>query len=272
MANLVDMPKVLKFLGLDTQTTADKNLELIRDGVEDWIQNVFCHRILTTANYKEKYDGSGDRLLILDQYPVTEVNRLSVDFDNVFWVKNSATTGHCSVSYNGTNLVLNKDGTKTNLAVATYTTMTLMVAAINAQSANGWSAALRESSYGAYLANTLAEKYGLQCVNGAEVDMEMPKLAEWDFEVDAAKGIINSPYSFPEGYRNIYIDYDAGFSTIPEDLQLATMILIKNIYQRRSEESFGATNYSISGISVAFEQDMPVHAKHILGQYRKVLL
>jgi AAA15 family ATPase/GTPase len=97
-------------------------------------------------------------------------------------------------------------------------------------------------------------------------------LAEWDFEVDATKGVIFSPYSFPEGYRNVYVDYDAGWTAIPEDLQLAALILIKNIYQRRSEESFGTTNYSISGMSMAFEREIPMQAKSILNQYRRILL
>ena len=57
-----------------------------------------------------------------------------------------------------------------------------------------------------------------------------------------------------------------------EDLALAILVLIKNIYQRRVEESFGLNSYSVAGMSVAFSQDLPSQAADILEGYRRRLV
>jgi len=148
--------------------------------------------------------------------------------------------------------------------------MNLLVAAINAES--GWVAAVVMSSYGTYPSSLLVEKMGLQCINSRQVGLDMPYDGEWEFAVDAAKGIIHSSFGFGDGFRNVYVDYSAGYATIPDDLQLAVLIWIKNIYQRRSEESFGVTSYSASGISMSFENDIPIQVRQILDNYKRLLL
>lgn len=274
MSHIVELKDVLKFLDLESIEYSDKNLELIRDSVEDWVQDIYCRRKLVTTSYRERYDGSGDEYLILDNYPVTEVAMLSVGMQEVIRVKNTNAGAYASVSVSSTGMTLNKDGTSTSLTFATYPTMTTLVGAINAQS--GWSAVLSMSTYGSYPSNLLVEKMGLQCIDSAEVGLEMPQVGEYDFEVDAKRGMIYSPFGFPSGVQNIYINYTAGYTstTMPNDLKLAVLIIIKNIYQSRSEESFGMTGYSVSGISVSFEQEaMPKQAKDILDRgYRRLLV
>jgi hypothetical protein len=265
------MKDVLKFLDLDSIEYSDKNLDLIRNAVESWIQEVYCRRTLVSTTYRERYDGNNDPYLILDNYPVTAVAMLSVGMEEVIRIKNTNAGAFASVSVNSTSLVLNKDGTSTTLLFATYTTMTAVVNAINALS--GWSATLSMAAYGAYPSVLLVDKMGLSCINNAEVGLEMPKVGEWDFEVDGIRGMIYSPFGFPEGVKNIYINYTAGYATIPDDLKLATLIIIKNIYQHRSEESFGMTGYSVAGISTSFEQNpIPSQAKDILDRkYRRLI-
>jgi len=274
MSHIVELKDVLKFLDLESIEYSDKNLELIRDAVEDWVQDVYCRRTLLSTDYRERYDGTGDSYLILDNYPVTAVAMLSIGIEEVIRVENTNAGAYASVSVSSTGVTLNKDGTSTTLAFATYLTMTTLVAAINLQS--GWSAVLSSSAYGSYPSNLLVEKMGLQCIDSAEVGLEMPQVGEYDFEVDAKRGMIYSPFGFPAGIQNVYVSYTAGYtsSTIPEDLKLATMIIIKNIYQSRSEESFGMTGYSVSGISVSFEQEpMPKVAKDILDRrYRRLIV
>jgi hypothetical protein len=154
--------------------------------------------------------------------------------------------------------------------LATYTTLTTLVAAINAVA--GWEASLMMASYGSYPSTILTEKFGLYCGNSTWNYLEMPDVGEEDFEVYSTEGKIYLYSGFPEGSRNIFVDYVAGYSVIPEDLKLATLILIKYIYQHRSEEVFGATSYSVSGISVSFEQDLPKEVKQILSKYKRTLI
>ena len=270
MGNLVDLRTVLKFLGLDSQTTEDKNLELIRDAVEDWIQNIYCDRTLTETAYKERYDGTGTGILFLDNHPITSLDRLSIGFDEAIRIKNTNVGAHASVSVTSTGVILNKDGTKNTLLFTTYSTMNTLIAAINLLS--GWTATLSLSSYGTYPSTLLVERMGLQCINNADVGLDMPELGEYDFEVDADRGIIYSSYGFPEGIKNVYVEYSAGYATIPKALELATLILIKHFYQKRSEESFGITSYSTGGMSVSFENDLPLQARQILDGYIRLLL
>lgn len=270
MSTLVNMKDVLKFLGLDSLTTADKNIELIQNGVEAWIQTVYCRRTFTSTSYKERYDGTGTDTLLLDYYPIVSLNRLSIGTLDAISIRNTNTGAHASVSVSSTTVTLYKDGTTNALLFTSYTTFATLIAAINAIS--GWEAALMQSSYSSYPSTLLLEQFGLQCINNNYVYLQMPEEGEDEFEVYPNEGKIVSSFGFTEGRRNVYVDYTAGYATIPSDVQLATLILIKNIYQRRSEESFGLNSYSISGISAAFEQDMPLQARQILGKYRRTLI
>jgi len=268
---LVDMADAIFFLGLEESASEDFNLVAIRDSVEAWVQNIYCRRTFTVTTYKEKYNGTGGKYLTLDNYPIVSLSRLSIGTDDVISIKNTNTGAHAAVSVNPTSVVLVKDGTTNTLSLTTYSTMTTLVDAINLLS--GWTAALLSSSFASYPSSILLEKYGLQCINNNLVYLSQPDEGEDDFEVNPTTGIIYSPFGFPVGVRNIYVDYSAGLSTIPEDLKLAIKLIIKEIYQRRSEESFGVSSFSTGGISVSFAEEIPIQAKTILdGKYRKYLL
>lgn len=268
--SLVEKKTVLKFLGLEELATEDKNLDLIISSVEAWIQTVYCRRAFEDVSYKERYDGTGTDTLLLDYYPIITLNRLSIGTDDAISVKNTNTGGHASVSVSSTVVSLYKDGSTTTLSLTTYSTMTLLVDAINAQS--GWSAALMDSTIASFPSTFLLEKFGLQCIDNNYVYLQMPDEGEEDFEVFPKEGKIVLYSGFPEGTRNVFVDYSAGYAIIPSDLQLATLILIKHVYQKRSEESWGVANYSISGMSVTFEQDLPLQARQILNGYKRSLL
>lgn len=271
MPNIVDMKTVFKFLGIDILTTADKNIELIRDATEAWVQNVYCRKNLVATSYKEQYDGTGGNYLSLDNYPITAVNRLSIDTDDAISILNTNTGAVASVSVSSSAVSLYKDGTTTSLSFTTYSTLTTLVAAINATS--GWSASLMSSNFGSYPSTVLMTKFGLSSINNNTVYLPMPSEdSEDDFDVDVATGIIYSPFGFPAGRRNIFVDYSAGYSTIPDDAQMGTLILIKNLYQRRSEESFGLSSYSVSGISQSFKDGVPQEAERMLSKYRRIII
>jgi len=268
---LVTKKDVLKFVGIDGLAIEDKNIDFIISGVEKWIQEVYCSRNFASDDYKERYDGTDSDILFLDNFPIISLNRLSIWTDEAIQIKNTNTGAHASVSVNSTSVVLYKDGVTNSLPFSTYTTLTNIVAAINTIS--GWSASLVLSTYGTYPSTILLEKYGLQCINNNEVYLIMPDEGEDNFELYPKEGkIVLSGGLFPPGNRNVYVEYSAGYADIPTDIQLATMILIKNIHQRRNEESFGATNYSVTGMSASFEQDLPLQARQILDGYRKLLV
>ena len=241
----------------------------ILNAVEVWVKS-YCNQTFESTTYRERVDGSGTQELFLDHYPIIALYRLSIDTIDGVRVKNTNTTGHASVSVNSTAVTLYKDGTVNTLALATYSTLTLLVAAINALS--GWSASLADSDYGAYPSTCLLEQYGLQCINNREAPLQIPDEGESDFEIYPDEGRIHLHFGFPEGHRNIYIEYIAGYATIPEDLKLAVKIVVKYLYQKRTEESFGLSNYSSGGISVSFEKEIPVQASMLLDNYKRLMV
>ncbi len=258
------------------------------------MQNVYCRRTFESTAYKEYYDGRGssdyddgfghnnysgsyyglgntNKVIVVDNYPIISLNRLSVGTEDAIKVTNTNSGAHASVSCSSSAVTLWKDGTTNTLSLTTYSTMTTLVAAINAVS--GWSATLMSSSFGSYPSNILVEKMGLQCINSSWVYLQIPDEGMSDFEVYPNEGKIYSLSGFPYGHKNVFVDYNAGYATIPDDLKLAVMICVKYIYQRRVEENWGVSNYSIPGISMTFKEVIPEQALQIINsKYRRYLL
>ncbi len=243
----------------------------IKSAVEAWVQNIFCRRTFESTAYKELYDGNGLNFILLDNYPIIALNKLSIGTDDVIKITNTNSGAHASVSCNSTTVTLWKDGTTSSLSLTTYDTMTELVDAINAVA--GWSSALMNSDYASYPSSILIERFGLQCIDNNWVYLQMPDKGEDDFEVYPNDGRVYTPFQFPKGHRNIYVDYTAGYSTIPDDLKLAVYIIVKSIYQRRNEESFGLASYSVGGLSMSFKDKVPEQALNILNsKYRKYIV
>jgi hypothetical protein len=257
--------------GDQTPTTTDLDpdgqVEAMVNAVDKFISN-YCRRVFDSASYTEYQNGSGLPDILLDNYPVTAIDRLS--FGGVAAVRacNTNTSTRASVSVNTTGVVLNYNGTaNTTCLFATYTTLTTMVAAINA--ITGWSAELVDASYGAYLSSELLPMYGKGCLNSAYVDLEIPEDAEYDFQVNTDAGIVRVIDAVPVGFRNIRIDYTAGYATMPNDLKMAAKIIVKDWYEKRGESSFNLSSYSIGGMSKTITGLIPAEAQQILEAYRR---
>ncbi|NVM21304.1 MAG: hypothetical protein HWN68_05945 [Desulfobacterales bacterium] len=242
-------------------------VQTVLDGVDKWIKE-YCQRDFVQTSYREYSNGDGGSHLFLKQYPIISVSRLSIGRNNAIKVNNSLTATYATVSVTSTGVVLNKDGTETPLLFATYATIALMAAAIANET--NWQASVMNSSYASYASTELIEAMGLECLNASWAYLEIPDEPDSAFEVLPDSGIIHRTGGFPRGHRNIRTDYKAGFATLPEDLKLGVSILVKLIYQKRGEESFGLTQGSLSYVRKVFEKEMPSEVKEILSRYRKI--
>ncbi len=270
MAVLVDIAEIVFFLELEDVSVEDNNLLSIRDAVEAWVQDTYCSRTFSSTSYKERYDGTGTKRLMLDQWPIISINQLSQGNERVIRVTNTTTFGGASVSVSSTTMTLWLNGTTSSITLADYATLTLLVAQINTLG-SGWTATIESSIYASWPSNTLISKMGMQCINSNFAYLEVPDEGEEDFEVYEKQGVIYLGSGFSVGSNNFYIDYTAGYATIPEDLKLAIKIIVKYVWQRRDEESFGMKKYSIDGMTVDFEDEIPSQAKMILdNKYRRI--
>ena len=270
--SIVALSEIAAFF--EDELADDTDIQGILDGAEVFVGN-YCKRTFEETSYREYHSGKGTAWLHLDNFPVTNVTRLAIGRCSAVRIYNTNTSSTATVSANSTGVMLTYNGTTDSTCTfASYTTLTTLVAAINALSANGWAAELTDTQYGAYLSTELVSCYGKSCIRSAQVYLDIPEVAEYDFELDEDAGIIEYPGKFPAGYRNILVQYTAGYTTttMPEDLKLAVKIIVKDWYEKRSESSFNLSSYSVGGMSKHIEGYIPQEALRILNAYRRMMV
>ena len=230
-------------------------LESIQTSVEKWVEN-YCHRKFEAALYvKERHDGTGQKIIYFDQYPVIAVN-----LDDLVW----DATGKTVTRNDGGSfiddgfaagdkiLVQNSDNNSGLLTIATAGVAALVLTFTDTIVSD------TEDD------NVILSHFRELWINDDKVD-------EDDYEVNKDHIYYNSGFS--EGHKNIRLTYYAGYITIPEDLKLAVKIICKSIYQKREEEIFGVRGYSVGDIRTDCEGgDIPKEALNILDSYKKVFI
>ena len=247
-------------------------VEDIRISVEAEVQN-FCNRTFeSTAYILEKYDGTGTKNLYLKNYPITLLTRLSIGINDAIKIRNTSEYTSASVSVTSTGVVLTKDGTSENeLTFAGYTTMTLIIAAINAIG-SGWESEISNSDSASFASSELLIRWGASTIDSNYINLAIPAEGEDDFEVYENRGQIKKSVGvFGKGNKNVFITHTAGYSstTMPEDLKRGIKIVIADQYRKMKEDAFGLKRYRVDGLSVDFE-DMPGEAKRIFWLYKRM--
>ena len=227
----------------------------------------YCRREFESASYNETHDG-GVSSIFLNEYPITALSRVAQGRDEAFYVNNTATTSYASCSCDGTNFTCNLNGSGSDLALGTYTTITTLVAAINALG-NGWTATAN-SGYGDYLSSEIIDFYGRSCLDSDTAYVDIPSESLTDFIMNASTGEIK--HAFPSGDQNIYISYTAGYSSIPDDLQMAVKILVQYIYSKQQEDNFGNEYYSLGDVKKALTNEFPIEVQKILMSYKRFMI
>jgi len=229
----------------------------------------YCRRSFESADFSEIYDGGGHSIF-LKQYPVTALSRVAYGRDEVFSVNNTGTTSYATCSCDGTNFTYNLNGTSADLLLATYPTITLLVAAINAVG-SGW-VAVTTSGYGDYLSSEIISFYGKSCLDNDIVYVEIPDESLTDFILNANTGEIDHNTHFPSGFQNIFVSYTAGYSTVPTDLQMAVKILVQYIYSKVQEDNLGNEYYSLGDVKKALTNEFPIEVQKILESYKRFII
>jgi len=282
---IVDFEEVLHHISdvnIEDDEVRDTILK-IHQGVEKWVKT-FCRRDLESASYTEWYDGDGSEYLWLKQYPVTAITRVSVGLIDVISIRNTNDYYYASVNCSPASLVLTINATTSTLLIATYSTMATLVAAINALSANGWSAEIMSSDYNNFPSSSLKSAYGLACVKDQSVYVKMPDWTSIDFipYLEEGQGYLHREGGWFKGNQNIYVSYAAGYSsaTMPADLALAIKEAVQYVYELRQNSSMGIKSWSLEGVSMTYEDSsggygtmaLPGSIINKLWNYKKVLV
>ena len=261
---------------LITLARAKQNIQSITDGSQDTLLAAlitalsdavekFCRRDFTSKGYDELYSGTGDRRLLLREYPIQSVQSVRYRLVTVLKITNTdqATNQQARVSVTSTGLTLIRTASGVVTVVTSVTfagnpTIQGMAVAVNALG-NGWQAQIvgdpggsgGPGDYGLWPSADLYVKpsyvdgttsQGALSARGifAELRLHTYELSGWQF--DPRGWLLRAiPYTDPEllhpedliwpvGLNNFRVQYTAGYTTIPEAVQEATSEWVAEAY------------------------------------------
>ena len=266
---LVSDADILKFLELaadDSFTT----VAAIKSGVESAVK-AYCRRNLESTSYKDVYVDKNNYIVLKD-FPVTAVTKVQKGETSPLYISNSNQFTSAVVSVTETKVVLIYNGVTYagDLTFATNTTLGALVTAINA-AGSGWKAVTQTSDFNSILSTELLPLFGQSALYNRNVQVWIPSQDFPYLDVDYVNGILRSEQSIAGEFEKVYVNYTAGYVTIPADLQYAVKLWVKDIYTRHQESAVGLLSYSITGVRKDYEQ-IPYSAKLILDNYKRVLI
>ncbi len=244
------------------------NLDLTHKGVEQEIKN-YCGWNLESATYTNiMVDGTGGRWIWPGHKNITDLIRAGVDQVPAINIKNgtAASNAYAKVTYTdltptALGLVV-ADGaalSSTTEAFSTYSTMTLLVAQINARSGSGWSAELYNSDYGIMASTNLIEVDNKAAGTWDGNDpgwtaLDMPGKPVSDVAVERVEGGLFRPSGWPPGVQNIPLTYTAGWTTpnMPADLQQAVVMLTQFFWNKHQQQTTGIKSFSLRNLRIEY--------------------
>ena len=179
-----------------------------------------CNRTFESTTYKEWLDGNGESRMLLSQWPITRVYKITSDSTDVLDIKFTGDGTHADVTVDATNCVLNSIS---NLGVATSTDVVLadskIVSALAAaiEVVTGWTTSIA-SGCGDEATLYLKPLFGEDALSPDEATLCIPGAGAGVRLVSKTNRGIESKYGyeFPYGRSNIFCWFTAGY-TLPVD-------------------------------------------------------
>jgi hypothetical protein len=104
-----------------------------------------------------------------------------------------------------------------------------------------------------------------------------PELDIWDIKIDgvtvdptlltidSASGLLNIPSSMLGD--KLYIDYDAGYDFVPEDIKDAICKTCAWEWSRMNASSYGIRTQAVGEATTSYEVDLPINIRNQLARY-----
>ncbi len=304
--NLTTLALFKAYAGI-TGTTKDALITSLLPQVSAQIAR-YLRRDLELTTYKSWVDGNGNNFLRLDNYPITQVYHVSTGSFSVATIENtSSTVIRALVTFDGVTLTLTEISTAgaethTELAIATYKTLSALKTAVDAVS--GWTMTITSSDYNNEPSALLRPVYSEDAYNGSRADLYLPLAPSSVRVTNALDGVIEltapvttqrdtryAPIApatidegFPEGTGNIFVWYKAGYTlptdesngTLPAGLHLLVHQIINDVLSSRrfnsnlQSESISGYSYSLRATEGGAITSAIENRKKDLNQYRRV--
>lgn len=277
MGNLTTATRFKLYAGI-TGSTQDSLITALLPQVSAAVED-YLRRTLESTTYKSWLDGTGSPYLRVNQYPILAIYQVSTHSSVVARIENtSSTVVRATVSFDGTSLSLTEISTSgtvttTDIAVATYKTLTTLKTQI--ETVSGWTCTIASSEWN-YEPTALLRPIYAQDAFDQAADLIIPddpdpvKVAfEDQIEITSPNSFpdarqsdiapVTFSYGFPEGTGNIFVWFKAGYSlpadtgswTFPPGLELIVHQIMQDVLSSTklnanlSGESIGDYSYSL---------------------------
>tara|TARA_Y100001973_G_scaffold106401_1_gene184091 strand:- start:3524 stop:4390 length:867 start_codon:yes stop_codon:yes gene_type:complete len=260
---LTSLTNVKSYLGI-TNSDDDTLLENCINRASDWVES-YCDRKFKARTFYEWHDGSGLRQLRLRNWPIRYTSFVAFGSQNAFSVASNVSSdlaASISISSDEVRLLrVASNGTETE------TTFDLTASAYD--STSELSAAIESTTgFTSTLATNVPSRW-LHCLQGRDVktttlNATFPPDSENEYRVDTDKGIVflrssshfdvefgDQPGRLPRSRQSVLVVYNAGYSSIPDDIEQAALEFVQKVYSMRSHdpnvsnEGLGDYNYSL---------------------------
>jgi hypothetical protein len=251
-------------------STDERTIDAMIGACSDAIAK-YCRRDFFPRLYDELYNGSGDRRLLLREYPILSVEAVRYRPVTVLKVINSNTAlnqqARVQVTSTGLTLIRVASGVKSSDTSVTWAANPTLSAVATAVSAlgNGWSAQVVGDSgqaggpgdYGLWPSSDLwvppsyggaVQSQGALAARGSNAELKMHTYELQGYQWDPRGWLLRAiPYTDPEllhpedliwpvGVNNFRVQYTAGYATVPEAVQEACAEWVAELWFRTQRD------------------------------------
>lgn len=274
MANLITRARAIYNLNnLATSSDEDNTLDALLAAVSKAIEN-YCWRTFAITSYDELYPGNGQFELVLRNYPLASVERVTCAPGPVLRVTNTSASNQratVKVTATGLELIRVASGTSSTSTIlfADQTTLSALASAVTALG-NGWSGAVADAVNGLRASTDLRALQGAFNAKdiAAELKLHMEELSS--YRVDAERGVLTrgDGACWDGGMHYWRIVYRAGYSAVPDDVQEACAQWVAQLFWQTKRDP-GLSSEAVPGaMSRVILRDMPATIKLMLAPYR----
>lgn len=291
--SLTDLSSVKRRINIsDTDTSSDEFLQELINQASIMFERATGRRF-SSSTYIERYDGYNERYVTLRNYPVIKLHEIRHGSDTAFNVRYSGAAIVARVeTYTDTegangglrlySITAAGTETTTDLTFALYPTFSTMKTAIDLVS--GWTCTLGTSDG---LTKWIVPRSGSDAKNYS-VEFVYPGTSVTDVRIDYTSGTaswgltddkryyITGDDDFqgsPLGYRNLMVNYTAGYATIPGDIQKLINDIVALSYASSlvnpalKSEKLGDWSYTLADVVGGISSSFAAFANEI-GYYK----
>lgn len=230
-------------------------LDNFRSYVDKFIKT-YTRRALEAADYSGLYSFDNN-LLALPEYPINSITIFTTNIEGVIGLYNESY--FIDLKYDGTTFTFSDGNTILKSSVSTIADL---VTAINAIG-NGTTASCSNDDYNTLSVDRVLE-FNPKTVNGYYINIYSYNTGDYDTIEESGLIYLSQKCGFA------YISYNAGHVTIPEDLKLCALMIVKSMYERWQENAEDQSKYRLNDV-YKFYDAIPDKAKMILEFYKRPL-